>query len=223
MNCSKYGIPLAPLVANKSHIQEGWVFISNPLDGTEGGVFFLLKTICPPDFQKVDAQIHPNILFDNCRLVKRISTFSEPKVRLSKLAAKQDYVGSVHLTSSAWVHIFSKHTVKETQNFHFLQNRVNTTVRTHEKLSVFIHRDIVVPVVNATLLNPDKFFYHSDGTTQYYEKLFDTEIGHGEKGCHYIARVVTKIESSTGETQLVTAYTLPAFSPSFSNSYLYYE
>ena len=56
---------MAPLVANQSHIKEGWVYLSNPVDGAEAGGYYLLKTICPLNFQKVDAQVHPNILFDN--------------------------------------------------------------------------------------------------------------------------------------------------------------
>ena len=106
---------MAPLVANQSHIKEGWVYLSNPVDSAEAGGYYSLKTICPLNFEKVDDQVHPNILFDNCRLLKKIQTYSEPKVRLSKLAAKQDYVGTVHLTQFAWSHIFSKHTEKETQ------------------------------------------------------------------------------------------------------------
>ena len=76
MSCSKYGIPMAPLVANQSHIKQGWVYISNPVDGTEAGGYYWLKTICPPNFQKVDDQVHPNILFDNCHLLKKIQTYS---------------------------------------------------------------------------------------------------------------------------------------------------
>ena len=81
------------------------------------------------------------------------------------------------------------------------------------KLSVFIHRDIVVPVVSATILHPDKTIYDYDGKTQFHEKLFDTEIGHGEEGCHHIARIVIR------NNELVTVSTLPAFSPSFSTFY----
>ena len=73
----------------------------------EAGDYYLLKTICPLNFQKVDDQVHPNILFHNCRLLKKIQTYSEPKLRLSKLAAKQDYVWVVHLTQLVWSHIFS--------------------------------------------------------------------------------------------------------------------
>ena len=82
MSCSKYGIPMSPLVANQSHIKEGWVYISKPVDGAEAGGYYWLKTICPPYFQKVDDQVHPNILFDNCRLLKKIQSYNEPKVRL---------------------------------------------------------------------------------------------------------------------------------------------
>ena len=77
MSCSHYGIPLAPLVANQSHIRAGLVYISNPVDGLETGGHFSLKTICPPGFVREDGQIHPNILFGNCRLLKKIHPFSE--------------------------------------------------------------------------------------------------------------------------------------------------
>ena len=170
MSCSQYGIPIAPLVANHSHIKEGWVYISNPVDGAEAGGYYSLKTICPLNFQKVDNQVHPNILFDhcrllkkiqtysplnfqkvdnqvhpnilfdNCRLLKKIQTYSQPKVRLSKLAAKQDCIGTVHLTQSTWSHIFSKHTVKETYNFRFIENRANTTARAKKKLCFHTQR-----------------------------------------------------------------------------------
>ena len=53
MSCSKYGIPTTPLVANQSHIKEGWVYISNPVDGAEAGAYYWLKTICPPNFQNL--------------------------------------------------------------------------------------------------------------------------------------------------------------------------
>ena len=108
---------------------------------------------------------------------------------------------------------FFKHTVKETHNFRFIENRANTTARAEKKLSVFIHRDIVVPVVSATILNPDKSIYDYDGKTQFHDKLFDTEIGNREEGCHYMARIVIR------NNELVTAYTLRAFSPSFSTFY----
>ena len=160
------------------------MYISNPVDGTEAGGYYRLKTICRPDFQKVDAQVHPNILFDNCSLLKKNPSHFEPKVRLSKVAAKRDYVGAVHLTQSAWAHIFSKHTVKETYTIRFIDNRAHTTARTLDKLSVFIHRDILVPVVIATIEYPDKTLMDWNGKTKFYEKLFNTEIGHGEEGCH---------------------------------------
>ena len=121
------------------------------------------------------------------------------------------------LTQQAW--IFSKHSIKETQTFHFMGNRANTTAMAEKKLSVFIHRDIVVPVVNATILLPDKIVYSLDQNTHYLEKLFDTEIGHGVEGCHYVSRIVTRVDPVSGTTQLVTAYTLPRFTPSFSNYY----
>ena len=57
---------MAPLVVNQSHIKEGWVYLSNLVDGG----YYSLKTICPLNFQKVDDQVHPNILFDNYRLLK---------------------------------------------------------------------------------------------------------------------------------------------------------
>ena len=86
MSCSHYGIPLAPLVANQSHIRAGSVYISNPVDGLETGGHFSLKTICPPGFVREDGQIHPNILFGNCRLLKKIHPFSENTLKLSAMA-----------------------------------------------------------------------------------------------------------------------------------------
>ena len=94
MSCSHYGIPLAPLVANLSHIREGLVHISNPVDGLETGGHFSLKTICPPDFVREDAQIYPNILFGNCRLLKKIHPYSEPKLKLSAMAGKHDSINN---------------------------------------------------------------------------------------------------------------------------------
>ena len=105
------------------------VYISNPVESTEAGGYYQLKNICPSNFQKVDDQVHPYILFDNCRLLKKIQSYSEPKVKLSKLAAKQVYVGGVHLTQATWSHIFSKHTVKETHTFRFMENRATTTAK----------------------------------------------------------------------------------------------
>ena len=78
--------------------QRGLGIYFHPVDSAEAGDYYRLKTICPLNFQKVDNQVQPNILVDNCRLLKKMQTYSEPKVRLSKLAAKQDYVGTVHLT-----------------------------------------------------------------------------------------------------------------------------
>ena len=213
MSCSHYGIPLAPLVANKAHIILGWVYISNPVNGLETGGYFLLNTICPPDFIRQDAQIHPNILFGNCGLLKKIHPYSEPKFKLTQMGRKRDSVNSESFTSSSWSHIFSKHSVTETHTFRSLDNRAHTTARDEAKLPVFIHKDLVVPVVNATVAHPDKQFMHWDGKTCFYERLFDTEVGHGEEGCHYVARVVTK------SNVMVTAYTLPSFSPTFSTSY----
>ena len=92
------GIPLAPLVANPSHIREGLVHIYNPVDGLETGGQFSLKTICPPDFVREDAQIRPNILFGNCRLLKKIHSYSEPKLKLSAMAGKRNSIKSVVFT-----------------------------------------------------------------------------------------------------------------------------
>ena len=213
MSCSHYGIPLAPLVANQSHIRAGWVSISNPVDGVETGGNFWLKTICPPDFVREDAQIHPNILFGNCRLLQKIHPYSEPQVKIKSMAAKRDSLNAVHFTSSAWRHIFDKHSITETNTIRSLSNRAHTTARDQATLSVFIHKDIVVPVVNATIANPDKQFTHWDGITCFYERLFDTEIGHGAEGCHYVVKVVTK------NNVLVTAYTLPSFTSTYSTFY----
>ena len=156
MSCSHYGIPLAPLVANQSHIRAGSVYISNPVDGLETGGHFSLKTICPPGFVREDGQIHPNILFGNCRLLKKIHPFSENTLKLSAMAGKRDSIKSVVFTPALWHHIFSKHSITETNTFRSLSNRAHTTARDDEKLSVFIHKDLVVPVVNATITNPDK-------------------------------------------------------------------
>ena len=189
------------------------MYISNPVDGLETGGHFWLKTICPPDFIREDAQIHPYILFGNCRLLKKNHPFSEPKLKISDMAGKHDSIKSVGFTLASWRHIFFKHSVTETNTFRSLSNRVHTTARDDAKLSVFIHKHMVVPVVNATINNPDKQFAHWDGITCFYERLFDTEMGHGEEGCHYVVRVVTK------NNVVATAYTLPSFSPTFSPLY----
>ena len=213
MSCTHYGIPLAPLVANQSHIRAGLVYISNPVDGLETGGHFSLKTICPPGFVREDGQIHPNILFGNCRLLKKIHPFSEKTLKLSAMAGKHDSIKSVVFTPASWHHIFSKHSITVTNTFRSLSNRAHTTAMDDEKLSVFIHKDLVVPVVNATITNPDKQFADWDGITCFYERLFDTEIGHGQEGCHYVVRVVTK------NNVVVTAYTLPSFSHTSSPLY----
>ena len=77
----------------------------------------------------------------------------------------------------------------------------------------------MVPVVNATILHPDKIFYSLDQNTHYLEKLFHTKIGHGVEGCHCVSRIVTRVGSVSSSTKLVTAYTLPNVMPSFSNYY----
>ena len=123
MSCSHYGIPLAPLVANPSHIRVGLVHISNPVDGLETGGHFSLKTICPPDFVREDSQIHPNILFGNCRLLKKIHPFSEPNLKLSAMAGKRHSIKSVVFTLASLGHIFSKHSITETYTFRSLSNR----------------------------------------------------------------------------------------------------
>ena len=64
---------------------------------------------------------------------------------------------------------------------------------------MFIHKDLVVPVVNATINNPDKQFADWDGITCFYERSFDTEVGHGEEGCHYVVRVVTNKKCFPGK------------------------
>ena len=129
------------------------------------------------------------------------------------MAGKCDSIKSVVFTPASWHHIFSKHSITETNTFRSLSNRAQTTARDDEKLSVFIHKDLVVPVVNATITNPDKQFADWDGITCFYERLFDTEIGHGQEGCHYVVRVVTK------NNVVVTAYTLPSFSHTSSPLY----
>ena len=62
---------MAPLVANQSHNKEGWIYISNPVDHAEAGGYYLLKTISPLNFQKVDDQVHPNILSTTVVFLKR--------------------------------------------------------------------------------------------------------------------------------------------------------
>ena len=141
MSCSHYGIPLAPLVANQSHIRAGSVYISNPVDGLETGGHFSLKTICLPGFVREDGQIHPNILFGNCRLLKKIHPFWENTLKLSAMAGKRDNIKSVVFTPASWHHIYSKHSITETNTFRSLSNRAHTTARDDEKLSVFIHKD----------------------------------------------------------------------------------
>ena len=91
--------------------REGLVHISNPVDGLETGGHFSLKTICPPDFVREDAQIHPYILFGNCRLLKKNHPFSEPKLKLSAMAGKCDSIKSVVFTLASWRHIFLKHSI----------------------------------------------------------------------------------------------------------------
>ena len=117
MSCPHYGIPLAPLVANQSHIRVGSVHISNPVDGLETGGHFSLKTICPPGFVREDGQIHPNILFGKCRLLKKIHPFSEPTLKLSAMAGKRHSIKSVVFTLASWRHIFSKHSITDHSAF----------------------------------------------------------------------------------------------------------
>ena len=73
----------------------------------------------------------------------------------------------------------------------------NPHLRSEANVSVFIHRDMVLPIIRATLEKPDKIIYSPVlGGYTGYEKMFDSEIGHGVRGCHFIATMSLKLCAS---------------------------
>ena len=93
----------------------------------------------------------------------------------------------------------------------FIINPLSPAFTRDHPISVFIHRDIVMSAIAAILPFPYKTIHNHRlfNIDTYHEKIFYTEIGHGESGYLFVMRVVTW--SSQEGQQLITAYPIPHF------------
>ena len=215
-------IPRACKVFSPKDFWSTTVFISNVIGSYDYGHECQVKKVCRDDDVSVDGYVPPNINFEIHRNhLLNIKLYNDQKTKLKHLVGDKakSVIGGVLVTNGALSHIFSKHTFNQSSPYLFMIQRQSPHFRIEANVSVFIHRDVVLPVIRATLEKPDKIIYNRvlGGNTR-YEKMFDSEIGHGVGGCHFIATVVIKVDTKAEKRVLVTAYTLPSFSPTLDPS-----
>ena len=204
------------------------VFVSDIREGTEKGRVVKVVRYCPEHFTH-DLFIPPNLCYKNCFLQGSTVplTLGGPSIKNLVLRDKPksggipSVVNGVVLPKNAITHVTATHSLNTTDSKFFMSQRAKSFFQRLNPLtgeignSVFICVTLVVPLIKATLLFPDKVTQAKGGRIA-HERCFKTEVGHDFHGCCHIVKVITEYtHTHTGATQkLVTAYPTSHFSPS---------
>ena len=220
-----YALPQSLSFADRRSVE---VFISDVREGTEKGRAVKLVRYCPQHFQK-DLFIPPNLCYKGCFLQSSIVplTLGGPSVKKLVVRGNSEsdgtptVVNGVVLPKHAINHVMTTHSVNTTDPKFVMSLRQKSFFQRLNPLtgetgnSVFICVTLVLPLIKATLLVPDKVTQARSGRVA-HERCFKTEIGHNFAECCHIVRVITEYtHTHTGATQkLVTAFPASHFSPS---------
>ena len=204
------------------------VFVSDIRGGLETGRVQKVVRYCPEHFTR-DLFIPPNLCYKNCFLQGSTVPLTSGGPSIKSLVLRGRTKGSgplsvvrgVVLLKNEINHVTARHSLNATDSKFFMSQREKSFFQRLNPLtgetgnSAFICVTLVVPLIKATLLLPDKITQARGGRTS-HERCFKTEIGHNAHGCCHVVKVITEpTNAHRGATQkLVTAYPISHFSAS---------
>lgn len=206
------------------------VLVSNLRGGVDTGRVQTLVRYCPEHFLG-DSYVPPNLCFQNCYLINNTVPLTLGGPSIKSLKGGEDptksngrrfiVVNGVEVWENEIKHVKARHTLKPSHTPEFMSDRMSEQfVKLHpitgvKGNSVFICQTMVLALIKATIMAPDKVTEANGGRVS-HEKCFKTEIGHSvDGGCCHVVKVVTEYKNAQGATQkLVTAYPVSSFSPS---------
>ena len=208
---SRYSSSL-PVVLRYRDFHKETVYISQYICGEEMGRCHTLYTPCPTMATTThrDDCIHPHYSYEQCNLSQNIRGEYPGSPTISTWDGHRGRnICGVVIDDRCLSHVEANHTFPSYHQANYQAMRGTwdySRYNSHCKC-VFIHPDIVLPLIKDTLFDPDNVTIK--GATHYVQKLFHSEIGHGPRGCYYICTVVVK-RAKRGH-RAVTAYLVPSF------------